>query len=275
MSNAVPTLSHINLMLYQPAVMLRRFIKDYWFISGTAGAPPKTEFLPADTGCGISFNFGDGVLMGDTLVNNGCVISGPNTRSMPLHLGTNIDAVGIRFHPGMAYPFFKQPLVDYLAPIEPHSQLTRRLALNHLYDQLAEAQRPSERAQLLDEWLFHQLTHSLSIQSDLTAALNWLEQQSQHPIADLPHHTNLGQRQLERVFKQWVGISPQQYRRIIRINTIRSSLRNQSRDISLSDEAINAGYFDQAHMSREFKRVVGITPGQYLSCLNRNETAPR
>ncbi|MBE9399537.1 AraC family transcriptional regulator [Pontibacterium sp. N1Y112] len=275
MGNTVATLSHINLTLHKPAAALHPFVKDYWFISGTAGTSPKTEYLPADTGCGITFNFGDSILMGETLTNQCCVVNGPNTRSMPLHLGSHVDALGIRFHPGMGYPFFQQPLTDFPEPIEPHSQLTLRLTLNHIYDQLAKAQHPSERTLLLDDWLLHHLTHSLSIQPDLTAALNWLEQQPQDPIANLPHHVDLGQRQLERVFKQWVGISPKQYHRIVRINTVRSSLRNQSHDIRLSDEAINAGYFDQAHMSREFKRVVGLTPGQYLKCLSKNETAPR
>uniref|UniRef100_UPI003561C20B helix-turn-helix domain-containing protein n=1 Tax=Pontibacterium sp. TaxID=2036026 RepID=UPI003561C20B len=181
---------------------------------------------------------------------------------------------GIRFHPGMAYPFFQEPLADFLSPVEPYSKMTQRLALTQVYDQLAKTTCPSARTRILDEWLLHQLADSPIIQPNLLTALHWLEQQAQDPIATLPHHVNLGQRQLERLFKQWVGISPTHYRRIVRVNTVRSRLRNHSDSIHLSFEAINAGYFDQAHMNREFKRVVGLTPGQYLRCLNRNETRP-
>ncbi|MCO4757314.1 MAG: AraC family transcriptional regulator [Oceanospirillaceae bacterium] len=272
MANAVATLSHINLTLHQPTATLRQFLKDYWFISSTAGSPLQTEYLPADTGSGIHFNFGSSMIMGDTIIKHGCAVSGPNTQSMTLQLGPQVDAVGIRFHPGMAYPFFQEPLADFLSPVEPYSQLTQRLALTQVYDQLATTTCPSARTQILDEWLLHQLSDSLNVQPNLTTALNWLEQQSQDPIATLPQHVNLGQRQLERLFKQWVGISPTHYRRIVRVNTVRSRLRNSSYAISLSNEAINAGYFDQAHMNREFKRVVGLTPGQYLKCLNRSET---
>ncbi len=274
MGNAVATLSHINLTLHQPTATLRQFVKDYWFISSTAGSPLQTEYLPADTGSGIHFNFGSSMIMGDTIIKHGCAVSGPNTQSMPLQLGPRVDAVGIRFHPGMAYPFFQEPLADFLSPVEPYSQLTQRLALTQVYDQLATTTSPSARTQFLDEWLLHQLADSLNVQPNLKTALNWLEQQSQDPIANLPQHVNLGQRQLERLFKQWVGISPTHYRRIVRVNTVRSRLRTPSHAISLSDEAINAGFFDQAHMNREFKRVVGLTPGQYLRCLNRNETRP-
>ncbi|WP_370277516.1 helix-turn-helix domain-containing protein, partial [Pontibacterium sp.] len=74
---------------------------------------------------------------------------------------------------------------------------------------------------------------------------------------------------LERLFKQWVGISPKHYSRLLRVNLARSALRKAEGNISLTDAALNAGYFDQAHFNREFKQVVGLTPGQYLKCLEQ------
>ena len=271
MGNAVATLSHINLTLHQPTATLRQFVKDYWFISSTAGSPLQTEYLPADTGSGINFNFGSSMIMGDMIIQHGCAVSGPNPSAMPLRIGAHVDAVGIRFHPGMAYPFFQEPIADFLSPVEPHAPLAQRLALTEVYDQLASTTSSAERTQILNDWLLNQLASSLGVQTHLVRALNWLEQQSQGSISNLPHHINLGQRQIERLFKQWVGISPSHYRRIMRVNTVRSRLQKNVQTIKLSDEAMRAGYFDQAHMNREFKRTVGLTPGQYIRCLNRDE----
>lgn len=33
----------------------------------------------------------------------------------------------------------------------------------------------------------------------------------------------------------------------------------------ISQAALETGFFDQSHLSRNFKRIVGITPGQYVS----------
>ncbi|MFW6084495.1 MAG: helix-turn-helix domain-containing protein [Gemmatimonadota bacterium] len=33
---------------------------------------------------------------------------------------------------------------------------------------------------------------------------------------------------------------------------------------SLAEVALSAGYYDQPHMNREFRRMAGLTPGEYL-----------
>lgn len=269
MENTLTGFSHLNLRLYKPAVSLRPYIKNYWFVSVPDNATLKTEYLPCDTGCGITFSFNSRLIMGDRAISQGCLISGPNTTSIPLQLGDQIDAIGIRFHPGMAYPFFQEPLNEFIAPIEPTHRIQQRLELNRIYDTLASNSSTPARITQLDRWLLLLLERSVGVSSELNRALDWLDRQTQQPITSLSEQINLSQRQLERLFKQWVGISPKHYSRLLRVNHARATLRNGSGDISLSDAALNAGYFDQAHFNREFKQVVGLTPGQYLKCLEQ------
>ena len=62
----------------------------------------------------------------------------------------------------------------------------------------------------------------------------------------------LGRRRLERLFRRETALSPKQYIRVVRLNALLRALDAPDRD-RLVDLAIAAGYFDQAHMARDFK----------------------
>jgi AraC-like DNA-binding protein len=64
----------------------------------------------------------------------------------------------------------------------------------------------------------------------------------------------LGRRRLERLFRRETALSPKQYIRIVRLNVLLRALDAPGRD-ALVDLAIDAGYFDQAHMARDFKAL--------------------
>jgi AraC-like DNA-binding protein len=70
----------------------------------------------------------------------------------------------------------------------------------------------------------------------------------------------LGQRQLERLFRYQVGLTPKQFSRIQRVALVRQQLQQGQ---PLLDTALTCGYSDQAHFIHDFKTVVGMTPGQY------------
>jgi AraC family transcriptional regulator len=65
-----------------------------------------------------------------------------------------------------------------------------------------------------------------------------------------------------RQFKRATGLPPHQYvlgRRVERAQ----QLLQQDRDLSLAEIAACAGFSDQSQFSHHFKRVVGVTPGQF------------
>jgi AraC family transcriptional regulator len=65
-----------------------------------------------------------------------------------------------------------------------------------------------------------------------------------------------------RQFKAATGLPPHQYVLARRIERAQQLLRDGD-DLSLSEVAAGAGFSDQSHFSRHFKRVVGTTPRQF------------
>jgi transcriptional regulator GlxA family with amidase domain len=64
---------------------------------------------------------------------------------------------------------------------------------------------------------------------------------------------------LERVFVRDLGIRPKVYARIVRLSAVLATLDDADR-ASAVDVALDAGYFDQAHLLRDFRLLAGRTP---------------
>ena len=69
-----------------------------------------------------------------------------------------------------------------------------------------------------------------------------------------------------RVFKCHLGISPHAYRMQARLQRAKELIRGSE---SLAGAACDTGFFDQSHMTREFVRSYGFTPGQYRRAWTR------
>ena len=67
-------------------------------------------------------------------------------------------------------------------------------------------------------------------------------------------------RRLLRAFRRCVGVPPTVYGRIVRFRRSTRLLGT----MPLADAALSAGYYDQAHMTRDFRQFAGVTPGAYV-----------
>ncbi|MFT5822028.1 MAG: AraC-like DNA-binding protein [Crocinitomix sp.] len=85
-------------------------------------------------------------------------------------------------------------------------------------------------------------------------------------IMEVAAQVGLGPSQFRRRFLTEVGISPKVYARIIRINAIEQLLKAGSR-LKLTELSYQFDYFDQAHFTKDFKAVVGISPKKYLQSI--------
>jgi AraC-like DNA-binding protein len=63
-----------------------------------------------------------------------------------------------------------------------------------------------------------------------------------------------------RAFRQAYGLAPSEYQRQLRV---RAACRLLSAGVSPADAAAEAGFADQAHLTRWFRRYYGVTPGAY------------
>lgn len=75
----------------------------------------------------------------------------------------------------------------------------------------------------------------------------------------------IGIRQMQRRFKQRVGLTIKEFASIIRFN---NAVRNidQIPTGSLLDIAFESGFYDHAHMTNEFKRISGLNPSFFREC---------
>jgi len=81
-------------------------------------------------------------------------------------------------------------------------------------------------------------------------------------IREIADECSIGRETLHRIVKRWVGMSPNEYRRALRINMARELLDS---GLSVCDAAHASGFADQAHFTRWFRRMLGYTPGDYLN----------
>jgi AraC-like DNA-binding protein len=83
-------------------------------------------------------------------------------------------------------------------------------------------------------------------------------------LSDLALASGLAPVHLVRVFRQATGLTPHAYLDQLRVRHARELLRNGA---APADVALRTGYADQSHLTRHFRRLVGVTPGQYArSC---------
>ena len=82
-------------------------------------------------------------------------------------------------------------------------------------------------------------------------------------IEDLPDQVFISQRQLQREFKDKLGISPKHYLRITRINEV-IRLLDDNHAMDLTSVAYHCGYFDQAHFINDFKSITGKNPTIFI-----------
>jgi len=78
-------------------------------------------------------------------------------------------------------------------------------------------------------------------------------------ISELCQALDVGERRLHRLFRRHVGLSPKAYVDVIRFQR---AVRLCRKGMSVGQCAFEAGYSDQAHMSRAFRRHGGFTPAR-------------
>jgi AraC-like DNA-binding protein len=71
-----------------------------------------------------------------------------------------------------------------------------------------------------------------------------------------------GRRQIERLFREQVGLTPKAYARVIRFTNAAARVTADP-SARLADISSDAGYFDQSHMIRDFLSFAGRTPEQF------------
>jgi AraC-like DNA-binding protein len=74
--------------------------------------------------------------------------------------------------------------------------------------------------------------------------------------------SNLGKRQLQRLFNEYVGVSPKWVINRYRLHEAIAQLQS-GHPVAWAELALELGYFDQSHFIHDFRRLLGRTPAEY------------
>lgn len=82
-------------------------------------------------------------------------------------------------------------------------------------------------------------------------------------VAGLVEAFDTTERSLQRLTERWLGLTPRWLVQRRRLHEAAERLRQH--DVGLARVAADLGYADQAHFSRDWRRVTGMTPGQFAA----------
>jgi len=164
------------------------------------------------------------------------------------------------FREGGATPFFNVPLHELFEQSISLDNFMLRSGLLVIEERLAAAGTDAERIAVIELFLLSRLRPWVA--SPLVAAAIALIYQSRGviKIRDLSVQLHTSQSPLEKKFRSIVGTTPKKFASIVRFKHLMSS---HNAGHSLSDTGYEAGFYDQSHFIREFKRFTGETPESF------------
>lgn len=92
-------------------------------------------------------------------------------------------------------------------------------------------------------------------------------------VAQLCERFHVTERSLQRLTARRLGLSPKWLIQRRRLHEAAGLLRERASTYDLAAAAADLGYADQAHFTRDFKTVVGLTPGQFLAERNAGQVS--
>lgn len=84
-------------------------------------------------------------------------------------------------------------------------------------------------------------------------------------LRQLVDYTGYTEKHIERKFKECIGLNPKKFGSIIKLHHFLKLLEVKTQNTNLTSISYQAGFADQSHLIKEFKKQTGITPTEYLS----------
>lgn len=253
----------------EPAPPVRRFARCYWFLTGAAGPgdPTADPALP-DGSPELLINLADPfrAIPKDRPpeLQPTTMLVGQITGPFAVEPTGRIDLVGVRLEPFGAVGLFR-----------PMAALTDRWAdgsdlpsaqLAEVQASLREAASPEARAAILDRHLGRILAEGRQPDPRVAAAVGAIRATHGASSLDrLGQELGITPRNLQRLFRHDVGISPKLLARITRFQRVFGAWRTDP--TTLARVAAECGYFDQSHLIRDFRDFAGAAPAAFLASL--------
>ena len=251
-------------MLYreiQPTAALARFVECFWSLENDAGAAAtQPERLLPDGCVELILNFGERFREhqddGKSERQPQHLLVGQMTRPILITPTGSVQLLGIRFHPGGTLPFFRIPMQELTNRVTDLEALSSEFQ-NDLVRCAEETSSLLKVAAV--EKLLVERVRSCKHDSRLVSLVTKLVQNGgQVSVDQLAMDAGVSSRQLERRFLLEVGIGPKLLSRILRFQQIFRAVDRH--DEGWAAVAADCGYYDQAHLIRDFREFTRQTP---------------
>jgi AraC-like DNA-binding protein len=255
-----------------PAPPLDRFIDDIYCLTGVPRH--RRMNVPPMPSAHLFVNLGGSVRLWDSgpsvppIVFTDGWFMGVWTRRFLFEYPTWVRLVGVHFKPWGISPFAGVPVAELRDRWVPADAVWQR-SLDRIRNQVGDIASASETLRVLEEELRSRLgvpSRGLDLVQHTGGRL-----ETSHgavPVGALVDSAGVSGNHLATQFKSHVGVTPKRLARIYRFAQLILSV-DALRPVDWPELAHTAGYFDQAHFSREFKDFTGHTPTEYLALRHR------
>ena len=236
---------------YWPTPGLDQFVERYWHIRWDlrGEAPHEQETLPYPCV--------------NMVIEARCSrIYGVVSRKFVRRLEGQGQVLGIKFKPGGFYPFIESSVADLTDTSIPIGDV-----FGPASEQLEATVMAENEGHKMVEHVEAFLCVRLPQPDDNVRCVNQIIDGIMHnrsilKVDDVVAEFDLSKRSLQRLFRQYVGISPKWVIQRSRLQEAADQLATESGG-DLPKMALELGYYDQAHFIKDFKAIIGSTPAEY------------
>lgn len=257
-----------QMLRYRPAAPLSAYIDQFWWARGCEADPRRRSALPTGS-VDLTFDLAaDDLRVFANAADNvgvsfdGAVVHGPQSRYFVLDARRDVHVIGVHFRPGGG-----AALLGVCAP-----ELTdRHVALSDLWgaraavlrQQLLESPDLAAQFALLEQEFLARLRRRTLVHPAMSFALRGMQTApSDVRIAQLQSATGYSSRRFTTLFTDAVGLTPKLYSRINRLRRVVERIARGGA-LDWADLASEYGYYDQSHLTRDFREFSGVAPGAY------------
>jgi len=252
----------VNYQQAHPGPHLSKHVECFWMLEGVPAASEAPQSILPDGSMELVFHYGDPFRRflpgGTSETQPRTLVAGQLLGEVRLQPTGLAGCFGIRFRPGGAWPFLACPADELTGQILDFSLLRGREA-RELAQRIADSATWESRCEVARQWLVPRLDGDHTVEAAVDAI------RSAHgviSVAGLAQRLGLSRRSLERRFHRQVGLLPKQLARVFRFQRA-VHMREQAPAGGWPAIALECGYYDQAHLIRDFREFSGQTPAAF------------
>jgi AraC-like DNA-binding protein len=254
-----------ELVLRAPDPRLRAVVGVYeGYVETGAPDPPLRQQVPT-TSLPLIVNFGAPWRVASSATGStdthDSFFAGLGERSSFVAAAGPASCMQVNFTPLGAHVFLGLPMHELANRIVPLDDVLPR-TVRGLGARIEAATSWEERFDLLDAIFLAQLASARAPSTDVAWAWTALARtHGRAPIGWICDRLGRSRRHLAQRFREQVGLPPKTVARILRFERAVELLG--TREIGLAELAFACGYYDQAHLNRDFRQFAGTSPGSF------------